>query len=186
LFDKNNDIPELSGELISVEGKKWFVVYTKPRREKKLAEFALKNDIDYYLPLMDSVKYYDRKKLVYKKPMFSSYIFIRVTPKERRDIAVSGHTVSFIIVSDEQQFLEELKQIHQVRVTGVEATDHKYISEGTRVRFTEGSLEGIVGLVTDVKNIDKVILQVNILKRAIAVTADSSLLEVLEEEFNED
>ncbi len=180
VLTERNDIPELLGELISTKGKNWMAVYTKPRREKKLADYAVKNNINYYLPLTDSIKYYQRKKVVYKKPVFSSYVFVRVNYNEKKQLIISGHTVCFLNVRNENKFLNELQDIYQVREKGMEIFNHNYIEKGFKVKFINGPLKGVVGKVTDLKNIQKVVLQVNILKRAIAVTADSSNLEVID------
>ena len=175
-----NGFIELLGELApGTDKSKWYVIYTKPRREKKLAEYAYKNKISYYLPLIESVKHYDRKKVVYTKPMFTSYLFVKATYDEKQQLTISGHTVSFIKVKDEDGFLEELRYIQQVRTKKVDITPHQYLEKGTWVKFKEGPLKGVIGLVADVKNIKKVVLQVNILRRAISVTAESNLLEVL-------
>ncbi|MBW6515210.1 MAG: hypothetical protein K0B81_01165 [Candidatus Cloacimonetes bacterium] len=180
LAEIENGFLELFGELApSTDMDHWFVIYTKPRREKKLAEYAYKNNIAYYLPLIESVKYYERKKVVYTKPMFTSYLFVRATFEEKKQLTVSGHTVSFILVKDEDIFLEELRYIQQVRTKKVDIATHQYLEKGTWVRFKEGPLKGVTGLVADVKNIKKVVLQVNILRRAISVTAESNILEVL-------
>jgi len=182
LSDRENDTIEILGELEQGrDGSKWFVIYTKPRREKKLADYALKNQICYFLPLIESVKHYDRKKVTYTKPMFTSYIFVRATFDQKQLLTVSGHTVSFIRVKDEKSFLEELRYIQKVREKKVEVAPHQYLEQGTWVRFKEGPLKGVVGLVADSRNIKKVVMQVNILRRAISVTAETNQLEVLED-----
>ena len=183
--DNVNNFEELFGELTpGTEKSHWMAIYTKPRREKKLAEYALKNKITYYLPLIESVKYYDRKKVIYTKPMFTSYLFVKVNHPEKQLLGVSGHTVSFLNIQDEKGFLEELNYIRQVRAKKIDITPHQYLEKGTRVRFTEGPMKGVTGLVADVKNIKKVVLQVNILRRAISVTAESNILEIVTD--NED
>lgn len=187
MTEKDNSFIELFGELVcGTNGSKWFVIYTKPRREKKLAEYALKSEICYYLPLIDSVKYYDRKKVVYTKPMFTSYLFVRATHEQRQQLYTTGHTVAFYNVRDEIGFLNELQHINQVRTKKVEVIPHQYLEKGTWVRFTEGPLKDVVGLVSDAKNIKKVVLQVNILRRAISVTAESNQLEILHDYEEED
>jgi transcription antitermination factor NusG len=180
LKETENGFTELFGGLVpGSEKSHWYVIYTKPRREKKLAEYAFKNNIHYYLPLVDSIKFYERKKVVYTKPMFTSYLFVKADPWEKQQLCISGHTVSFLNVKDEQSFLEELRYIYHVRTKNVEITPHHYLEKGTKVRFTGGPLKGVSGLVADSTNIKKVILQVNILKRAISVTAESNQLEII-------
>jgi len=182
LAERENDTIEIYGELEpGDDGSRWFAIYTKPRREKKLADYALKNKICYYLPLIESVKHYDRKKVIYTKPMFTSYIFVRATYEQKQLLIVSGHTVSFIRVKDEASFLKELRYIQLIRTKKVEAAPHQYLEKGSWVRFKEGPLKGVVGLVADCRNIKKVVMQVNILRRAISVTAETNQLEVLED-----
>ena len=53
---------------------KWYVVYTKPRWEKKVAQKLNDIGINAYCPLIKKISSWtDRKKLVYI-PLFNSYI----------------------------------------------------------------------------------------------------------------
>jgi len=179
MADVEFNYPELFGELIEVEGEKWYVIYTKSKKEKRLAEHAYKNKITYYLPLIESYKEYERKKVTYRKVMFSSYIFTRVKHSEQQTLINSGYTVNFLPIRDQKQFLEELKAIQRIRDNKVEIKEHCYIENGKYVRFIIGALKGVIGKVTDTKNIKEVVIQVNMLRQAIAVQAQSNQLEVL-------
>jgi transcription antitermination factor NusG len=58
---------------------KWYIVYTRARWEKKVADQLSKKDIDNYCPVNRVLRHwYDRKKMVYE-PLFASYVFIRTT-----------------------------------------------------------------------------------------------------------
>lgn len=62
--------------------RKWFAVYTKPRREKKVAELLTRKEIENYCPLNKVMKQWaDRKKIVYE-PLFNSYVFIRIAESD--------------------------------------------------------------------------------------------------------
>jgi transcriptional antiterminator RfaH len=64
----------------------WYVVYTKPKWEKKVAERLNEIGIVAYCPLIAKVSQWsDRKKTVYV-PLFNSYIFVQVNEKERNCI----------------------------------------------------------------------------------------------------
>lgn len=59
--------------------KKWYVVYTKSRCEKKVSSILNKNNIENYCPLNCETKQWsDRKKIVYQ-PLFSSYVFVKIS-----------------------------------------------------------------------------------------------------------
>jgi transcription antitermination factor NusG len=61
------------------DSKKWFAVYTRPRSEKKVTEHLTRKKIDNYCPVNKVIKQWsDRKKVIYE-PLFSSYVFVRVS-----------------------------------------------------------------------------------------------------------
>ncbi len=61
----------------------WFVIYTKSRNEKRVAEALRQRNIDVYCPLWKRERIWsDRIKLV-EEPLFRSYCFVQLEEKER-------------------------------------------------------------------------------------------------------
>ncbi|GAA3736116.1 MULTISPECIES: UpxY family transcription antiterminator [Flavobacterium] len=61
----------------------WYVVYTKPKWEKKVADRLIQQGIECYCPLVTQVKQWsDRKKKV-ETPLFSSYVFVQLADSDR-------------------------------------------------------------------------------------------------------
>ena len=62
--------------------KNWYVIYTKPQSEKKVASFLTKRKIENFIPLVcaETQKTW-RNKIVYK-PLFKSYVFVYTTEHE--------------------------------------------------------------------------------------------------------
>ena len=68
------------------EEKNWFVVYTRPRWEKKVSATLTQKGIEHYCPLNKVQKQWsDRKKIVYE-PLFKGYVFVRITENKKWDI----------------------------------------------------------------------------------------------------
>jgi transcription antitermination factor NusG len=62
--------------------KNWYVIYTKPQSEKKVASFLTKKKIENFIPLVCAEAQRSwRHKLVYK-PLFKSYVFVFTTEQE--------------------------------------------------------------------------------------------------------
>jgi len=56
----------------------WYVLYTKPRNEKKLAQELAKAGFEVYCPILTIEKQWsDRKKKV-EEPVFKSYVFVQL------------------------------------------------------------------------------------------------------------
>jgi transcriptional antiterminator RfaH len=69
----------------------WYVVYTKPKWEKKVADRLNEIGVVTYCPLVTKVSQWsDRKKIIHV-PLFNSYIFVQIDEKDRNQIfAVTG------------------------------------------------------------------------------------------------
>jgi len=58
--------------------EQWYAVYTNPRSEAKVAERIKEIGVEVYLPMVTELKQWsDRKKKV-TKPLFTSYVFVRI------------------------------------------------------------------------------------------------------------
>ncbi len=175
-------IDELYGELIlAPEGQRWEVIHTKPRCEKKLAEYARRNEITYFLPQMDSKRVYQRRIVNFTKPMFPSYLFCVLDAHKRQTLLISGYTVSFIRVHQQEFLLEELLNIKLSRTPEIEMENTLWLSEGLKVEITKGPLKGVTGVVESHAKLDEVRLQVNILRQAILVKIDPLNVKILGE-----
>lgn len=176
------EIEELYGQLSSGDDDwHWFVVYTKPRREKKLADYARQNNVSYYLPLLVSERLYKYRKVTFTKPLFPGYIFILCNLLEKRSLILSGHIVKFLKVSNEKQFLTELNQIYSGKVKGAVLKKTDYIPVGIPVRIKNGTFSGLTGVVKDAKNANKVILKVSLLREAVSIEINKDQIEILKE-----
>jgi transcriptional antiterminator RfaH len=76
----------------------WYVLYTRPRSEKKTASLLESKNIEVYCPLRETVKQWsDRKKKV-QEPVFPSYIFVHLHDykQECNDVLMTAGAVRFL------------------------------------------------------------------------------------------
>lgn len=74
----------------------WYVVYTKPKWEKKVAEQLVQRGIECYCPLVTQIRQWsDRKKKV-EVPLFNSYVFVRLEEKDRNLVFQSSGVVRYL------------------------------------------------------------------------------------------
>ena len=76
--------------------KKWFVVYTRPKQELKVAQQLSAHGITNYCPTITVFKQYsDRKKKVIK-PLLSSYVMVQLEEKERNKVFSCSGIVRYL------------------------------------------------------------------------------------------
>ena len=76
--------------------KKWHVVYTKPRWEKKVFKLFDEKGLENYCPLNKvSKKWSDRIKLV-EEPLFKSYVFVKISEEEKMTVRMTHGVLNFV------------------------------------------------------------------------------------------
>src|SRR5580658_1626917 len=76
--------------------KNWYVVYTKPRWEKKVYTLLTDKNIEAYCPLNKvRRKWSDRIKWV-EEPLFKSYVFVKVAAQDLADVRMINGVVNFV------------------------------------------------------------------------------------------
>jgi transcriptional antiterminator RfaH len=180
-------VDELFGELaISETAEKWHVIHTKPQCEKKLAGYLLRNGLYYYLPLVDSVRHYKYRKVMFTKPMFPGYVFSRFNPVEKNLVLLSGCVVNFLKVPSETELLDELQQVYTGQNRQAEYCESVWLQKGWRVEIIKGPMKGIKGVVESQDKLNEVILQVSILRRAVSLSVNPAHVRIIREYRYED
>jgi transcription antitermination factor NusG len=76
--------------------RKWYVVYTKPRWEKKVYQLLTEAAIESYCPLNRTRKQWsDRMKWV-DEPLFKSYVFVKISEQEQAAVRIVNGVVNFV------------------------------------------------------------------------------------------
>lgn len=71
----------------------WYVVYTLPRWEKKVAQKLTDEGIENYCPTTRVEKQWSDRKKIVNEPLFKGYVFIRINEKSKWDIKNSIHGI---------------------------------------------------------------------------------------------
>lgn len=157
----------------------WFVAHTKPRREKKLVEHCERQGIAITLPCYKSAHKYRGKSVVFQKPLFPGYVFLQLQPPEIASLRQNDLVANLLDVFDQATFARQLGEILTALESDLEVRLAAHIDAGTRVRIRSGPLQGIEGLVESRRGCTTVILRLDFINQAAAVTLDADLLELV-------
>lgn len=157
----------------------WFVAHTKSRCEKKLMDYCLRAGLEPTLPLYQSVKKYRGKTLVFRKPLFPGYLFIRMAAISRQKVLQSDYVANLLDVPCQEEFEEQLGAILQALDTEYDVRLSPTIQPGCRVRVRSGPLRGLEGFVEQRRGLVEVHLRLDFIGQAAAVKMDADLLELV-------
>jgi transcriptional antiterminator RfaH len=125
-----------------LQEKKWLVIYTRPRWEKKVDQMLKQQGIESYCPLrIVENQWADRKKKV-SLPLFNSYIFVHVTLREQSNVLYISGVLGFVYFMGKPAVVRD-SIIEQVKANlttynDVEIIDLQTISVGDKVRIKQG------------------------------------------------
>ena len=134
--------------------KKWFVVYTRPQQELKVARELSAMGITNYCPTITLIKQYsDRKKKVIK-PLLSSYVMVELEDKERNKVFACNGIVRYlfflgkpaVVPASEINLMQDYLNgvYNDIKVTALGVGDSHTI--------TEGPFSGVSGRVVETDN----------------------------------
>src|SRR5688572_30043482 len=76
--------------------KQWLVLYTRPGCERKVAELLEKKHVEVFCPLGKTNKQWGDRKKPALQPLFSSYVFVYITPDKQRLVRQTDGVINFI------------------------------------------------------------------------------------------
>ena len=134
--------------------KKWFVVYTRPQQELKVATQLSAMGITNYCPTITLVKQYsDRKKKV-TKPLLSSYVMVELEQNQRQKVFSCSGIVRYLFFLGKPAVIPASEiNLMQDHLNGV-YNDFKVttLSVGDSHTITEGPFSGVSGRVVETDN----------------------------------
>jgi transcriptional antiterminator RfaH len=157
----------------------WFVAHTRPRCEKKLAQYCAREGLPTTLPCYRSVRKYRGKVVVFQKPLFPGYLFLQLLPHQRPKVYSSDYVANLLEVIDQELFTRQLNDILTALETNLEVRLAPQIAAGVRVRIKTGPLRGLEGWVQQRSGPMEVLLRLDFIAQAAAVKIEATDLELI-------
>lgn len=158
----------------------WWVGHTRSRFEKAFAADCRARQIGYFLPLIEQVRRYGKKKKRVMVPVFPGYVFFCGSDVDRYEAMTTNRLCQTIDVPDQPGLIHQLIQIEQALSTGVELDPYPHAAVGKRCRVRSGPFRGLEGVVVQRNDAIRLVLQVDMLGQGASLEVDASLLEPAE------
>jgi transcriptional antiterminator RfaH len=130
---------------MNLNEKKWLVVYTRPRWEKKVDGLLKQQGIESYCPVRQvQNQWADRKKDV-SLPLFNSYVFVRVNLRDEAAVLYCMGVMGYVyymqrpamvrdnVIDEIKKNLAIYKDVEVVNLQGVSVGDHVQVKQGAFV-----------------------------------------------------
>ncbi|MFZ2653694.1 MAG: transcription termination/antitermination NusG family protein [Victivallales bacterium] len=157
-------------------GWHWTPVRTKPRQEKKFAEYCSLNGIRFYLPLTRTVKRYQRRTVEFFIPMFSGYVFCSLDQPLYQKVLLSNRIVYRLQMNDKSE-AELIRELHDIQMfeklaVELEVIVRPELVSGARIMVKSGPLKGMKGVVEKRKGKTMITINVEMLGQSVSTQID--------------
>ncbi len=159
-------------------GRKWWSIYTRSRREKDLLRRLCAAQIPCYGPTVPKRYRSPNGRLRTSHiPLFPNYVFM-LANEDERGIALTTNTISKCQpVVDPETLVEDLSRIHQLIGSGVPLTPEARLEKGAHVRVRTGPFAGYEGSVIRREGRTRLLVAVRFLEQGVSMEIDEGLLE---------
>ncbi|MBL8227795.1 MAG: hypothetical protein JNL98_04940 [Bryobacterales bacterium] len=153
----------------------WYAVHVRCGKEHRVAYLLAEKGYECFLPSI-------RETGATAEPVFPGYVFCRINLGDRSTRVVSTPGVIRILGYGPRPEAIPDAEIEALRRTweaNVRVEPIAYLRSGQRVRITRGALQGIEGLMCEHKAQRRIVLQVALLQRSVALEIDPELAGVI-------
>lgn len=159
-----------------IPGSCWQVIRTRPRCEKKVADFAQRRGMVVYLPLRRRLKRYQRRMVETFIPFFTGYVFICFN-EEQELILREFSQVATILRPDsaaEERLIRELNEVQRVEqaVFAGKMAVRPELVPGKLICIEEGPFSGVSGVILRRQGKTRLCVNVEMIGQAIMIELD--------------
>lgn len=157
----------------------WFALYTRSRHEKFVERELQKKGIETFLPLRRVARHWSDREKIIEDPLFSGYLFIHTTLRERFNVLNTKGVVRFLGSRGLPSFLSEsvLTAVRRFVDAEINVDPFPYLKAGMRVYVKSGPFRGVEGFVVRKDGQCRLVVSVDLLMQSVSVQIDQACIE---------
>jgi transcription antitermination factor NusG len=159
---------------------KWYVVYTRPKSERKVAASIAEMGIESYLPTHKVVRQWSDRKKKMDVPLFSNYVFVKVDDIKRRLLFSINELLKFVSIEGKPVVIRENEILTIKKILSgdfVDISTEEYFQKGMKVRIAHGQFAGLEGLIIEKCNKSRLMIRIEVLMKAFSFVIPSKFAE---------
>ena len=154
----------------------WFALQVRTRWESSTAVLLSGKGYQTFLPTYKTKKRWNGRIREVNAALFPGYVFCQFDALKRLPILVTPGVISVVgrgripLPVDDS----EIAAIQRVVSSGFSVEPWPYLAIGQRIRIESESLEGLEGILINIKGNHRIVVSVSLLRRSVALEIDRS------------
>lgn len=170
-----------SAELAESAGLGWYAIQTRSRHERTAAHLIGMQGYETLFPTYSLKRQWSDRVAEVHLPLFPGYVFCRFSAQKRLPVLQTRGVLSVVSVGRTPAPLDpwEVESIRRLMNSGLRGDPWRYIASGDRVEIIRGPLQGVTGIVIQVKQTLRIVLSITLLQRSVTVEVNQEWLRPL-------
>jgi transcriptional antiterminator NusG len=168
--------------------KNWYVLQSKPRNELKVYNQLVNKEIEVYLPMIYTIRYWSDRKKKIQIPLFPGYLFVYGNSEERYNaISNTPGALKYIMYQKRHAVVTE-EEINYIKLSLQEPERVKIedtnLIEGDFVEITHGIFKGLKGYITQLRGNYKLMVSIVEMNTTFSVQLSNSEVKLVQKISN--
>lgn len=168
----------MPGPAAASDARRWFAITVKPQHELVVQQALAAKGRDAYAPFYWTARRWSDRVKKLQLPLFPGYVFCRFESVDRTPVLRTNGVRSIVSFGSEPAPVAE-QQIDAIRKmldSSHSVEPWPFLRVGQRVQIGEGSLAGIEGILAQSRGTSRVVVNIDLLQRSVAVEVDPASL----------
>lgn len=174
LVEPRHEVP--AGDL-PLDISRWWLIHSKPRQEKRLADELRRFGVPHYLPVTKCKALTRGRPRFTLAPLFPSYLFLRGDSNQRRAALETNRIVATHRIDDEVGLTRQLWDLADLIQKGVPLRIEERLVSGQTVRVKSGLLKDKRGVIMKRVGKTRLYVFVNELLGGVSLEVEQHMLE---------
>jgi len=165
--------------LDDASSRNWYAVFTVPQNEKSVVRHLNLREVESFLPTYETVRVWkNRQRMKLVLPLFPSYLFVRINPRERAKVLQSPGVLH--IVGNGREYVPLPDPEIEFLRTGLctqRIEPFRELFVGEKVRIKSGVMQGVCGTLVRKASGFRFILTLELINQHVAAQVDAEDLE---------
>jgi transcriptional antiterminator RfaH len=152
----------------------WYLIYTRPRHEKKVHNRLNEMNIASFLPVRKRLQTLQDRKKIINEPLFPSYVFIYLNDMQNYYDGIDADGSLHYVKTGKEIAMVRESVVNNIKLLVNEAEDleisDKRFMPGQRLVISQGSLTGLSCEIVQSDNKEKLLVRVDLLQRNILLS----------------
>lgn len=156
----------------------WFALTVKPQHERAVVEQLRFKGLESYLPLYRSRRRWSDRVKTIDLPLFSHYVFSQFDLSDRVRVLQTASVLSIVSFGGAPcpVATSQLEALRAIVGSGLPYSPWPFLQAGQRVEICGGPLKGVEGILAREKSECRVVVNMEMLQRAVAVEVERDLV----------